>query len=300
MSINVMEITKVSKLDFGTNNPEIEKSMRSIAGAFIKGESDARALCELCYTIRENATDGKIKAVSWADFIQNSYGSRLTASSARKFAQMADVYEYSDRAKADESGFYTALWQKYPIGKLIILAPLDSDTHAKNGRSISGFMQYMGAIKNQSVAEPWLSWCERNKAQLDKIADLESKGDKDTADFIRAMLNDEPPRPVTDDDATGLVWLGVEYARAVTDSNLKEYVHSYVEEHMSTAETEKAEKAAEKKAKKAAEKSAEDKRQEAENALCAYLATMDEEEKPTELSKALAVLRALAKQAGEK
>lgn len=302
MSINIMEITKASKFDFGTGKPAIEKQLQDILATEISGENNIRKIAKACYNIREEAakTEGKIGISQWCDFVESKFGSRLKSGSARKLAQVYDTYNTTDEEKPVDV-YHENAWAQWPIGKLIICVPLDGKKHTDAGRSFTKFLYWFGLSVNENTAKPYAEWQKKNANALEIIESAESRGDKQTADFARAQLTEEPPKPleICDENTDAIIMMGFDTARQYTDSNLKDKVAAYIEQNLNTPEQKAA---AEKKAKadaKKAEKTAEEKRQDAENALIAYLATMEESEKPVELSRALTVLQALAKQSDD-
>ena len=179
------------------------------------------------------------------------------------------------------------------VGKLIILSPLDGKKHTDAGRSIYKFLAYVGAWKNDQLKPAYLQWVESNKTVLDIAAGLPD----DKKQALIATIPNQPTTPLPDNaPIEEYASMGIIAVATLTDSAIKEKVASYVRENLNTAER-KAE--AEKEAKHEAA-TPEKLRQKAEDALTAYLATM--ENKPQSLVRALEKLQALApkKEGGDK
>ena len=289
MSINVMTVASADTFDFGVQNANVCKALTAILNMQISAEKDTHALCEKCYDVRENAENAQINGMPWAKFIELKFGKRLTASSAMKYATVYSVFHATDsKTPAD---VLQTLFQKLTVGKLIILSPLDGKKHTDAGRSIFKFLAYVGAWKNDQLKPAYLKWVEDNKTVL-YIADG-LPDDKKQA--LIATIPNKPAEPLSDDaPTTDYVNMGIIAVATLTDSAVKEKVASYVNENLNTAER----KAAEEKEAKQEAATPEKLRQKAEDALTAYLATM--EKKPTSLVKALEKLQALApKKEGE-
>lgn len=288
MSINIMSIAEVNKVDFGVTNPAIKSALQSILTMQVKAESDTHKTCEHCFNVRENATGGKINGTPWAKFIELKFGKRLTAASAMKYATVYGVYIGVDREKAPHAD----LFDKLTVGKLIILSPLDGKKHKDAGRSIDGFLAWLGRWKNGFVAEPYLKWVQDNKTVLDIAAKLP----ENEKNALIATLPEPPAEPLPDNaELSEFIAMGVLSAIAITDSVLKEKVQEYIAENLNTPE----QKAAAEKKSKSEAAEPEKLRKKAEDALTEYLATLDR--KPLDLVKAVESLQALApKKDGEK
>lgn len=292
MSINVMTVATADNFDFGVSNINVNKAMQAILAMQISAENDTHTLCEKCYEVRENAENAQINGMPWAKFIELKFGKRLTASSAMKYATVYSVFHATDsKTPAD---VLSTLYQKLTVGKLIILAPLDGKKHTDAGRSIQKFLAYVGAWKNDQLKPAYLEWCDKN---ADAIARAEKvrKSDPETAEWILSNLQGKPTEPLSDDaPISDYVNIGIIAIATLTDSAVKEKVITYVSENLNTAER----KAVAEKEAKQEEATPEKLRQKAEDALTAYLATM--ESKPSSLVKALEKLQALApKKEGE-
>lgn len=291
MSINVMTVANPESFDFGLTNAIASKAMRDILHMQMHSEMNAHTLCEKCYEIRESAENAQLKGMPWAKFIELQFGKRLTASSAMKYATVYSVFHATDsKTPAD---VLQTLFQKLTVGKLIILSPLDGKKHTDAGRSIYKFLAYMGAWKNDQLKPDYLKWVDDNKTVLDIAAGLPD----DKKQALIATIPNQPAEPLSDDAPTSdYVNIGIIAVATLTDSAVKEKVSSYVNENLNTAER----KAAEERDAKQEAATPEKLRQKAEDALTAYLATM--ESKPASLVKALEKLQALApkKEEGEK
>lgn len=286
MSINVMTVANAENFDFGLTNVKASQAMRDILHMQMHSEMNAHTLCEKCYEIRESAENAQLKGMPWAKFIELQFGKRLTAASAMKYATVYSVFHATDsKTPAD---ILSTLFQKLTVGKLIIISPLDGKKHTDAGRSIYKFLAYIGAWKNDQLKPAYLEWCEKNADALDKAAKCR-KADKDLSDWIISQIPGRPAEPLPDGSPIAdYVNIGIIAVATLTDSVVKEKVASYVNENLNTAER----KAAEEKETKKEEATPEKLRQKAEDALTAYLATM--EQKPTSLVKALEKLQALA------
>ncbi len=286
MSINVMTVASADNYDFGLTNATASKAMRAILEMQMHSEMNAHTLCEKCYEIRESAENAQLNGMPWAKFIELKFGKRLTASSAMKYATVYSVFHATDsKTPAD---ILSTLFQKLTVGKLIILSPLDGKKHTDAGRSIYKFLAYVGAWKNDQLKPDYLAWCEKNAEAIAR-AEKTRKTDPDTADWILSNLQGKPAEPLADDaPISDYVNIGIIAVATLTDSAVKEKVSSYVNENLNTAER----KAADEKEAKKEEATPEKLRQKAEDALTAYLATM--ETKPASLVKALEKLQALA------
>lgn len=294
MSINVMTVASADTFDFGVQNANVCKALTAILNMQISAEKDTHALCEKCYDVRENAENSQINGMPWAKFIELKFGKRLTATSAMKYATVYSVFHATDSKTPVD--ILQTLYQKLTVGKLIILSPLDGKKHTDAGRSIYKFLAYVGAWKNDQLKPAYIEWCEKN---ADAIARAEKvrKADPDTAEWIMSNLQGKPAEPLPDNAPTAdYVNIGIIAVATLTDSAVKEKLSSYVNENLNTAER----KAAEEKETKKEEATPEKLRQKAEDALTAYLATM--ETKPASLVKALEKLQALApkKEEGDK
>jgi hypothetical protein len=289
MSINVMTVASAENYNFGLTNAAACKAMREILEMQMHSEMNAHTLCEKCYEIRESAENAQLNGMPWAKFIELQFGKRLTAASAMKYATVFGVFHATDsKTPAD---ILSTLFQKLTVGKLIILSPLDGKKHTDAGRSIFKFLCYMGAWKNEQLKPNYLKWVEDNKTVLDIAAGLPD----DKKQALIATIPNKPAEPLPDDaPATEYASIGIIAVATLTDSAVKEKVSTYVNENLNTAER----KAAEEKETKKEEATPEKLRQKAEDALTAYLATM--ENKPASLVKALEKLQALApKKEGE-
>lgn len=294
MSINVMAVTTAESFDFGLTNVKASKAMREILEMQMHSETDAHTLCEKCYEIRESAENAQLNGMPWAKFIELKFGKRLTASSAMKYATVYSVFHATD-SKTPVDTLQT-LFQKLTVGKLIILSPLDGKKHTDAGRSIEKFLAYVGAWKSDQLKPAYLEWCEKNADAIARAHKVR-KTDPETADWIISNLQGKPAEPLADDaPMSDYVNIGIIAVATLTDSAVKEKVSSYVNENLNTAER----KAVEEKEAKQEAATPEKLRQKAEDALTAYLATM--ESKPASLVKALEKLQALApkKEGGEK
>lgn len=286
MSINVMTVATAENFDFGLTNVKASKALRAILEMQMHSETDAHTLCEKCYEIRESAENAQLNGMPWAKFIELKFGKRLTASSAMKYATVYSVFHATD-SKTPADTLQT-LFQKLTVGKLIILSPLDGKKHTDAGRSIEKFLAYVGAWKNDQLKPAYLEWCNKN---ADAIARAEKirKADPDTAEWIISNLQGKPSEPLPDDaPISDYVNIGIIAIATLTDSAVKEKVTTYIDENLNTAER----KAVEEKEAKQEAATPEKLRQKAEDALTAYLATM--ESKPASLVKALEKLQALA------
>lgn len=294
MSINVMAVTTAESFDFGLTNVKASKAMREILEMQMHSETDAHTLCEKCYEIRESAENAQLNGMPWAKFIELKFGKRLTASSAMKYATVYSVFHATDsKTPAD---ILSTLFQKLTVGKLIILSPLDGKKHTDAGRSIEKFLAYVGAWKSDQLKPAYLEWCNKNADAIARAHKVR-KTDPETADWIISNLQGKPAEPLADDaPMSDYVNIGIIAVATLTDSAVKEKVASYVNENLNTAER----KAVEEKEAKQEAATPEKLRQKAEDALTAYLATM--ENKPASLVKALEKLQALApkKEGGEK
>lgn len=292
MSINVMTVATADNFDFGLTNVKASKAMQEILAMQMHSETDAHKLCEKCYEIRECAENAQLNGMPWAKFIELKFGKRLTASSAMKYATVYGVFHATD-SKTPANTLQT-LFQKLTVGKLIILSPLDGKKHTDAGRSIEKFLAYIGAWKNDQLKPDYLTWCEKNAEAIAR-AEKTRKTDPDTADWILSTLQDKPAEPLTDDaPLSDYVNIGIISVATLTDSAVKEKVAAYIDENLTKEEG----KARAEKEAKQEEKTPEKLRQKAEDALTAYLATM--ESKPQSLVKALEKLQALApKKEGE-
>lgn len=291
MSINVMTVATAENFDFGLTNVKASAALRAILEMQMHSETDAHTLCEKCYEIRESAENAQLNGMPWAKFIELKFGKRLTASSAMKYATVYSVFHATD-SKTPADTLQT-LFQKLTVGKLIILSPLDGKKHADAGRSIYKFLAYIGAWKNDQLKPAYLKWVEDNKTVLDIAAGLPD----DKKQALIATIPNKPAEPLTDDaPIADYVNIGIIAVATLTDSAVKEKVASYVDENLNTAER----KAVEEKEAKQEAATPEKLRQKAEDALTAYLATLDS--KPASLVKALEKLQALApkKEGGEK
>lgn len=286
MSINVMTVATAENFDFGLTNVKANKAMQEILAMQISAESDTHKLCEKCYEIRESAENAQLNGMPWAKFIELKFGKRLTASSAMKYATVYSVFHATDsKTPAD---ILSTLFQKLTVGKLIILSPLDGKKHTDAGRSIEKFLAYVGAWKNEQLKPAYLEWCKKN---ADAIARAEKvrKADPETAEWIISNLQGKPAEPLPDDaPIADYVNIGIIAVATLTDNSVKEKVSNYIQENLNTAER----KAVEEKEAKQEAQTPEKLRQKAEDALTAYLATM--ETKPASLVKALEKLQALA------
>lgn len=291
MSINVMTVVSAETFDFGLTNAEASKALRAILEMQMHSEMNAHTLCEKCYEIRESAENAQLNGMPWAKFIELKFGKRLTASSAMKYATVYSVFHAGD-SKTPYDALIT-LYQKLTVGKLIILSPLDGKKHTDAGRSIYKFLAYVGAWKNDQLKPAYLQWVESNKTVLDIAAGLPD----DKKQALIATIPNQPTTPLPDDaPLEEYASMGIIAVATLTDSAVKEKVASYVSENLNTAER----KAEEEKEAKKEEATPEKLRQKAEDALTAYLATM--ENKPASLVKALEKLQALApkKEGGDK
>ena len=289
MSINVMTVASAENFDFGLTNARASKAMRTILEMQMHSEMNAHSLCEQCYEVRESAENAQLNGMPWAKFIELKFGKRLTASSAMKYATVYSVFHATDsKTPAD---ILSTLFQKLTVGKLIILSPLDGKKHTEAGRSIYKFLAYVGAWKNYQLKPAYLQWVESNKTVLDIAAGLPD----DKKQALIATIPNQPTAPLPDDaPIEEYANVGIIAVATLTDSAVKEKVASYVSENLNTAER----KAEEEKEAKRDEATPEKLRQKAEDALTAYLATM--ESKPQSLVKALEKLQALApKKEGE-
>ena len=284
----MFDIMTTKKVSFGLTNATTEKALQALAKILVKGETDLHEICKECYNTRESATDAKINEMPWAKFIELQFGSKLKSTSAMKYATVYGVFGVPD------SGLLHDMWTAYTVSKLQEIAPLDGKKHKDAGRSIEKFLQYIGEKKNQETATPYLKWVDDNRAQLDIIATLPDDAQK----IMLATLPAAPPAPIADDDENRtekLQAMGFELLKSWNNGAVREAVANYIENNLNTPEqkarAEKAEKA--EKAKKV--KTNEELREDAENALTAFLATLDK--KPAELSRAVTVLQSMG---GEK
>ena len=294
MSINVMTVANPESFDFGLTNARASKAMRAILDMQMHSEMNAHSLCEQCYEVRESAENAQLNGMPWAKFIELKFGKRLTASSAMKYATVYSVFHATD-SKTPADTLQT-LFQKLTVGKLIILSPLDGKKHTDAGRSIEKFLAYVGAWKNDQLKPAYLEWCEKNADAIAR-ADKVRSADPDTADWIMSNLQGKPSEPLPDDaPIADYVNIGIIAIATLTDSAVKEKVSNYIQDNLNTAER----KAVEEKEAKQEAATPEKLRQKAEDALTAYLATM--ENKPASLVKALEKLQALApkNEGGEK
>lgn len=291
MSINVMTVASAESFDFGLTNARANKAMRTILEMQMHSEMNAHTLCEQCYEVRESAENAQLNGMPWAKFIELKFGKRLTAASAMKYATVYSVFHATD--SKTPSDVLATLFQKLTVGKLIILSPLDGKKHTDAGRSIYKFLAYMGAWKNEQLKPAYLKWVEDNKTVLDIASGLPD----DKKQALIATIPDKPVEPLTDDaPIEDYANMGIIAVATLTDSAVKEKVANYIDENLNTPER----KAKEEKEAKQEAQTPEKLRQKAEDALTAYLATMDT--KPSSLVKALEKLQALApkNEGGEK
>lgn len=283
MSINVMTVATADNFDFGLTNVKASKALQAILAMQISAENDTHTLCEKCYEVRESAENAQLNSMPWAKFIELKFGKRLTAASAMKYATVYSVFHATDsKTPAD---VLSTLYQKMTVGKLIILAPLDGKKHTDAGRSIYKFLAYVGAWKNDQLKPDYLKWVEDNKTVLDIAAGLPD----DKKQALIATIPNQPATPLADDaPIDDYVNIGIIAIATLTDSAVKEKVSNYIQENLNTAEK----KAAAEKEEKQEAATPEKLRQKAEDALTAYLATLDS--KPQSLVKALEKLQALA------
>lgn len=283
MLFNIM--TTERKFDFGVQNQTINKAMSDIATNLVKSERSVHADCKSCYTVRENATDGKINGEKWADFMQMKFGKRLTSSTAMKYATVYSVYGIP------ENGILHDMWDNYPVGKLIILSPLEGDKHKKAKRDTKAFFYYVGLWKNAHLEKPYAEWEKKNEKTLTAIRNAESAGLTDVVEMLKATLTAQPAQPANVDEFDTIVYMGYESIRTMNDSAVKEMLQKYIADNLTeeeeTAKADKEEKAAKAAPTKAAKA--------ALDSMVAYIATLDSESVPDTFNKTIAILKEVCK-----
>ncbi len=296
---NIMTTEK--KFDFGVKNEAINNAMTEIALNLVKGERSAHADCKACYTVRENATEGKVNGEKWADFMQMKFGKRLTSSTAMKYATVYGVFG------VPETGLLHDMWENYPVGKLIILSPLEGKKHKEAKRSIPAFMYYVGEWKNQQVKKPYTEWEKSNAETLQDIADFEAEGKKKLADKARKQLTPSPAKPVDlpkkatekekEDYFDTIVLMGYESIRTMNDNAVKEKVQQFIADNLTAEETEKAQKAEAEKAEKEAKEAPGKAAKNALDAMVAYISTIEADKVPDAFSTTVGILKEVCKPA---
>ena len=282
-------MTTEKKFDFGVQNQTITKALTEIAMNMVKGERSVHADCKACYTVRENATDGKINGEKWADFVQMKFGKRLTSSTAMKYATVYSVYG------TPENGILHDMWESYPVGKLIILSPLEGDKHKKAKRDTKAFFYYVGSWKNEQLARPYTTWEKENAETLQDIADFEQAGNARLAEKARKQLTPAPAKPVDSDDFDTIVAMGYECIRTMNDSAVKEKVQQFIADNLTDEEAEKAEKAEKEKAEKAAKAAPAKAAKAALDSMVAYIATLDIDAVPDAFNTTVSILKEVCK-----
>lgn len=283
-------MTTEKKFDFGVQNQTINKAMNDIATNLVKSERSVHADCKSCYTVRENATEGKINGEKWADFMQIKFGKRLTASTAMKYATVYSVYGIP------ENGILHDMWESYPVGKLIILSPLEGDKHKKAKRDTKAFFYYVGAWKNAQLEKPYAEWEKKNEKTLTAIRNAESAGLTDVVEMLKATLSAQPAQPANIDDFDTIVYMGYESIRTMNDNAVKEMLQKYIADNL----TEEEETAAAEKAAKAAKAAPTKAAKEALDSMVAYIATLEENAIPDAFNTTVNILKEVCKASEKK